>query len=76
MQIDPLLELNTRKSGYMKFMLKNLSTINFFFAGFAEIIYIAKFGEEAYLDLLVKFSRDYIEKVDMFGNWATTFSNL
>lgn len=67
MQIDPLLELNTRKSGYMKFMLKNLSTINFFFAGFAEIIYIAKFGEEAYLDLLVKFSRDYIEKVDMFG---------
>lgn len=67
LQIDPLLELNTRKSGYMKFMLKNLSTINFFFAGFAEIIYIAKFGEEAYLELLVNFSRNYIEKVDMFG---------
>ncbi len=67
MQIEPLLELNTRKSGYMKFMLKNLSTINFFFAGFAEIMYIAKFGEKSYLDLLIKFSRDYIEKVDMFG---------
>jgi len=67
MQIGPLLELNTRKSGYMKFMLKNLSAINFFFAGFAEIIYIAKFGEESYLSLLGSFSRDYIEKVDMFG---------
>lgn len=66
-RIEPLLKLNANKSGYMKFLLKNISTINFFFAGFAELIFISSLGEEEYLNLIQKFSSEYIEKVDMFG---------
>ena len=66
-RIEPLLKLNANKSGYMKFLLKNISIINFFFAGFAELIFISALGEEEYLKLIQKFSSEYIEKVDMFG---------
>lgn len=66
-RIEPLLKLNANKSGYMKFLLKNISIINFFFAGFAEIVFIAALGEEEYIELIQKFSEEYIEKVDMFG---------
>jgi hypothetical protein len=66
-KIEPLLKLNANKSGYMKFLLKNISVINFFFAGFAELIFISTLGEDEYLELIQKFSSEYIEKVDMFG---------
>lgn len=66
-RIEPLLKLNANKSGYMKFLLKNIATVNFFFAGFAELVFISYLGEEEYLELIQKFSSEYIEKVDMFG---------
>lgn len=66
-RIEPLLKLNANRSGYMKFLLKNISVINFFFAGFAELIFISSLGEEEYLKLIQRFSSEYIEKVDMFG---------
>lgn len=66
-KIEPLLKLNANRSGYMKFLLKNISIINFFFAGFAELFFISSLGEEEYIKSIQKFSSEYIEKVDMFG---------
>lgn len=67
LKVEPLLKLNVHKSGYMKFLLKNLSVVTFFIGGLAELSFIARYGGNEYLKLVSEFSESYIQRAEMFG---------
>ena len=59
--------LKLSDGGYLRFLMKNLATIIYFFGGMAELAAIFSIGEADYLGTLKRFSTDYIDRHEPFA---------
>ena len=59
--------LKLSDGGYLRFLMKNLATIIYFFGGMGELAAIFAVGEAEYLGTLKRFSLDYIDRHEAFA---------
>lgn len=62
--------IDLQKGGYLRYLQKNLYTLNYFFGGISEIAAIAYLGEEQFTKVFNEFYKSYIEtREEIVSKW-------